>query len=249
MPLWLGETGENVSEWFTAMYPLAAELGIGYNIWPWKKMRTQNSPCSIRKPEGWDAILEYSRGGKLPDRTEAQKALDEYLDNMLLENCDENIQLHDAIFRRPGAVMRATDFDELGGAGVSYLCRRKVENPFSYRTDSGMEIVETDPNAQKEFGFDCLWRRFTLGLEAGEFACYTLFDIPAGAAIAVTLTCRRTARLRIEQDETELGEWGLSGENVSVTLPNVPLHVSDRSVLRIRVDSGRVELEKITTFR
>ena len=168
---------------------------------------------------------------------------------MLLENCDENVQLHDAIFRRPGAVMRATDFDELGGAGVSYLCRRKVENPFSYRTDSGMEIVEADPNAQKEFGFDCLWRRFTLGLEAGEFACYTLFDIPAGAAIAVTLTCRRTARLRIEQDETELGEWELSGENDSVTLPNVPLRVSDRSVLRIWVDSGRVELEKITTFR
>ena len=65
----------------------------------------------------------------------------------------------------------------------------------------------------------------------------------------MTLTCRRTARLRIEQDETELGEWGLSGENDSVTLPNVPLRVSDRSVLRIRVDSGRVELEKITTFR
>ena len=86
-------------------------------------------------------------------------------------------------------------------------------------------------------------------MEAGEFACYTLFDIPAGASIAVTLTCRRTARLRIEQDETELGEWGLSGENVSITLPNVPLRVSDRSVLRIRVDSGRVELEKITTFR
>ena len=65
----------------------------------------------------------------------------------------------------------------------------------------------------------------------------------------MTLTCRRTARLRIEQDETELGEWGLSGENVSVTLPYVPLRVSDRSVLRIWVDSGRVELEKITTFR
>lgn len=36
-PLWLGETGENVTEWFTAMYPLAAKLSIGYNLWPFKK--------------------------------------------------------------------------------------------------------------------------------------------------------------------------------------------------------------------
>ena len=40
-PLWLGETGENVTEWFTAMYPLAAELSIGYNLWPFKKWKLQ----------------------------------------------------------------------------------------------------------------------------------------------------------------------------------------------------------------
>lgn len=29
--------GENTNEWYVAFYPLCASLGIGYNLWPWKK--------------------------------------------------------------------------------------------------------------------------------------------------------------------------------------------------------------------
>jgi hypothetical protein len=31
-PLWLGETGESIPEWFAALYPLAVSLDIGYNL-------------------------------------------------------------------------------------------------------------------------------------------------------------------------------------------------------------------------
>ncbi|MBO6053777.1 MAG: cellulase family glycosylhydrolase, partial [Clostridia bacterium] len=64
--LYLGETGENDPRWFAAMYPLALANDIGVNIWPWKKMETGNSPCSVRKPAGWDWITGFARGGDRP---------------------------------------------------------------------------------------------------------------------------------------------------------------------------------------
>ena len=110
MALYLGETGENNMLWFAAMYPLAAELDIGYNIWPWKKMATESSPCSIRMPALWQKIMDYTKGGDRPSYAEAQAAFDEYLDNIRFENCDWVKNVIPSIFRRPGCSFRACDY-------------------------------------------------------------------------------------------------------------------------------------------
>ena len=110
MTLYLGETGENTAQWFAAMYPLAAELDIGYNIWPWKKMATASSPCSVRMPEFWQKIIDYTRGGDRPSYETAQTAFDEYLENIRFENCDFVENVIPSIFRRPGCSFRACDF-------------------------------------------------------------------------------------------------------------------------------------------
>ena len=89
-PLWLGETGENTIEWFNTMIPLALKLNIGVNMWPWKKMRCVNSPCSVEEPAGWRRLLDFARGGEKPGREEARALLEEYLHNMLIENCRIN---------------------------------------------------------------------------------------------------------------------------------------------------------------
>ena len=57
IPLWLGETGENKIDWYSAYYPMMLSFGIGYNLWTWKKMENQNSPFSVRKPDGWEQIV------------------------------------------------------------------------------------------------------------------------------------------------------------------------------------------------
>ncbi len=110
MTLYLGETGENNMQWFAAMYPLAAELDIGYNIWPWKKMDTGSSPCSIRPPKFWHKVIQYTHGGDRPSYENAQAAFDEYLDNIRFENCDFVENVIPSIFRRPGCEFRACDF-------------------------------------------------------------------------------------------------------------------------------------------
>ncbi|MGN1345376.1 MAG: glycoside hydrolase family 5 protein [Eubacteriales bacterium] len=110
MTLYLGETGENSMLWFAAMYPLAAELDIGCNVWPWKKLATDSSPCSIRPPKLWKKIVDYTRGGDRPSYTEAQEAFDEYLDNIRFENCDFVENVIPSIFRRPGCEFKACDY-------------------------------------------------------------------------------------------------------------------------------------------
>jgi len=86
-PVWVGETGEknNTMYWGTTQYFEANN--IGWAFWPWKKMNTKNTPYSIDKPEGWDEITAYSRGEGKPSRELAQKAFDELLENVKIENC------------------------------------------------------------------------------------------------------------------------------------------------------------------
>lgn len=115
MPLYLGETGENSMLWFAAMYPLAAELDIGCNIWPWKKMDTDSSPCSINRPALWDKIVAYTNGGDRPSYSDAQAAFSEYLENIKFENCKFVENVIPSIFRRPGSKFKACDYISASG--------------------------------------------------------------------------------------------------------------------------------------
>jgi endoglucanase len=56
VPLYMGEGGENNSEWYVGAFQLFEDHDISWNFWPWKKLDTFNSPCSIRMPNDWDKI-------------------------------------------------------------------------------------------------------------------------------------------------------------------------------------------------
>lgn len=111
LPLYLGESGENSQPWFAAMYPLCLQYDIGVNVWPWKKMTTDSSPCSIRRPALWDKVVRYTRQGDRPSYRDAQAAFDEYLGNIAYENCDHVPAVIASITRRPGCVLRAVNRD------------------------------------------------------------------------------------------------------------------------------------------
>lgn len=145
-PLYLGETGENHMEWFSAMYPMSAELNIGYNIWPWKKMDTDSSPCSVKKPDGWDDIIAYSHGGDRPSYAEAQAAFDGYLQNMRYENCDHVANVIPSIFRRPGCSIRA--------------CAWKQMENVAMVDEAGVAVTTDWEKAQAQFTADS-WAAYT----------------------------------------------------------------------------------------
>ncbi len=246
-PLWLGETGENISEWYTAMYPLAAELGIGYNLWPWKKMNCINSPCSIKKPQDFELITGYAKKGKHPGYEKAQSILDEYLENMKIENCVLHPGVTQAIFRQPGCTVRGTDFDEFPGRGKSCSGVFPEENIYCYRIGTGMEIRNKFPDTIQKFGFDCRWERFVLAMGEGEFADYSLFDIGKGSVVHCELFVGEDAQVAFYQGESLLERAKLKAGAERQVTENFLLNAAEKSVIRIFVEKGKIEVEKIVT--
>lgn len=229
-PLWLGESGENTPEWFAALYPLGARLGVGCNVWPWKKMECTNSPCSVKAPKNWEKFTAYTSGGERPSYEEAQAMLDEYLENMLLENCVENPDVSASVRREPGCSVRATDFDEGGCRG---FC--KTDALSGYRKGSGMEIVEPAVLPEKRFGFDCQWDSFLLALSPEEYAEYSLFGAKAGSSVCLEFAEGSSGTVSVFQDGRLLGQVP-AVEGVG---PALTLSPGDETVLRVQCVEGR----------
>lgn len=246
-PLWLGETGENVPEWFTAMYPLAAELSIGYNLWPYKKMGNANSPCTVQKPKDWDLIMDYTRRGKHPGYQKAQEILEEYLENIRLAACTLHPEITKAVFRQPGCIIRGSDFDQFPGKGISYSGIFPEENIYGYRLGTGMEIKNRFPNREQEFGFDCRWKRFVLALGREEFASYSLSDSKPDSVFRIRLFVEEDAEIIVSEGEKILARSRILAGGMRKEIGPFSLGEGEKKVIRIEVVSGKIEIEEILT--
>ncbi len=239
VPLWLGETGENTMEWFSAMMPLAAGLDIGFNMWPWKKMSCVNSPCSVIPPADWDLILDYARNGVHPGRETARRILNEYLENMLAEKCAVNDKLAANVFRRPGCTIAGTDFDEPTESASG-------PEPGTYRSGTGMSLFCRYPDREKRFAFDGDWSRYVLRLKRGESVGYTLYDVAPGSGLEVLCYAQEPSVLEVCQDGAPLGRFGLSADTEKRVLP-VRLNGAEACLLRLKALRGTVDIETLLT--
>ena len=246
-PLWVGETGENKIEWFNALTALSLSLDIGVNLWPWKKMVKQNdnSPCDIKQPEGWDEIITFIDGGKKPSYERAQQIFDEYLDNILIENCVHHTKIHDGIFKKPTFTIRATDFDQFPGQGQSFSGTANAGNEYRYRMDTKMRIEAVCEETEKEFWFDCGWDQLGLVLETGEFADYTVCSKDDDFKVSITLECQQPAKLKLIWTNGETAEISLDAS--VATIDTVPVTFNkDTGCLRVVVEEGKVRLHRLS---
>ena len=101
VPVFMGEGGENNTDWYAGAFRLLEDLDISWNFWTWKKLDTTNSPASIQKPSGWDEILSFAEGSPPPDQLRTKRILSQFLDNLPLDRCDYRAHVVRAIFRRP----------------------------------------------------------------------------------------------------------------------------------------------------
>ncbi len=257
-PLWLGETGENYPEWYAAMYPLALELSIGFNIWPWKKLsdrHVQNNPYRIRTPKNWKKITDYANGGVRPSYEEAQEIFDEFLENMKLENCEFSEKVHASLFRRPGTTLRATDFDELplADGSLPYAFNKAYENDTPYRKNTGAHLVNHYPDAARMFAFDTMMMRYTLGLEKGESIRYSFYDIASGNTLDITGFTKGCVRLSVTlladgtTKKTSEYAFGVQKSTASeaFAIRDLPLPDTEKLTVLIEVIDGSPELEEL----
>lgn len=110
VPLYLGESGENNTEWYTAMFPLCERLNIGWSFWSYKKMACENSPVTFARPAGWDALMEHIGSGAAMPKEEAQRIFDEFLSCISSPIC--NTRVIGALTRTPPFVLPCEAFDE-----------------------------------------------------------------------------------------------------------------------------------------
>lgn len=111
VPIFMGEGGENNTDWYTGAFRLFEDLDISWNFWTWKKMDTTNSPASIARPAGWNEVVAYvdddagddhdHSAGERPAVERARTALAEFLDNLPLQRCHYHDDVPRTLFRRP----------------------------------------------------------------------------------------------------------------------------------------------------
>lgn len=99
VPIYIGETGENTDEWVMDFRLLLDQNNINWCFWPYKKMDNTKGIMNFTMPEDYAAISRYSQSDRssfekirenMPDRTLVQKALNQFLENCLYENCFQN---------------------------------------------------------------------------------------------------------------------------------------------------------------
>lgn len=225
VPLWMGESGENSNTWFTEAIRLVEDHEIGWAWWQSKKMGI-NNPLEVRVPVGYQALLDYWSGkGAKPAPDAAWRTLQQWLDNMRIENNIYHKDVIDAMFRqvrdtttRPfiihtinsGAVIRAVDFD-LGRQGMAYMDRDTA----SYQYTPGVHTTGNRGRAYRNDGVDI--RKddggyYVFSIEDGEWLQYTI-SVPRAGQYGVVL---QTA------SDTDSGQLSLWCDGVE-TLPRIVL--------------------------
>lgn len=118
MPIYMGEGGEHNLEWLYAAFRLYEAHGIGWNLWPWKKLDTLTSPASVLAPERWDDVIASIGGEARLTRDEARAVLDELLGAIAIDRCILRPEVVAAVTGDRPAVIPAWayGFDGAGGS-------------------------------------------------------------------------------------------------------------------------------------
>jgi endoglucanase len=145
LPIYMGEGGENNLDWIQTAFQLFEDHDISWNFWPWKKIDTLTSPCSVEAPPGWPESILHD-----PDPEKAWSTLEELLHRMTITRCTYRPELVNAMFRRAPLRLPATGFS-FKGSGESYGTTAASPRP-DFRPDDDVTIRHaTGPTGSLNF--------------------------------------------------------------------------------------------------
>ena len=154
LPVYMGETGENNLDWMQTAFQLYEDSGMSWNLWPWKKIDTVTSPCSVDPPDGWTALVEYARGvtDVRPTSEQAWTVLCDLLERLDLSRCTYRQDVVNAVMRRAPLRIPASGFG-FRGPGLSYQTSGATPLP-GYRRDDqvSLECDNLDADGAPTFG-------------------------------------------------------------------------------------------------
>ena len=120
LPVYMGEGGENNLDWIQTAFQLYEDCNISWCFWPWKKVETFTSPCSVDAPSEWEKVVTYARTKvDKPDEEEARRIFTELTQAVALSDCSYRPEVVQALLRRAPLRIASTGFG-FRGRGVSY---------------------------------------------------------------------------------------------------------------------------------
>ncbi|WP_345952560.1 cellulase family glycosylhydrolase [Mucilaginibacter sp. PAMB04168] len=252
VPLWLGESGENSNTWFTEAIKLVEGHNIGWSWWQEKKIGI-NNPLEIKLTPSYQKLLNYWNGkGDKPAQQEAIAALDEFLENIKLENTTYHRDVTDAMFRQvqssatvpfkkhivtKNATINAVDYD-LGSQRMAYYDK----DTSSYQYTPGVRTQGNRGRAYRNDGVDIEaddTGYHIFSIEDSEWLQYTI-DVKAKGTYTVKLTV-----------SSEVGKGKVSvitgGKSTSIPLAiTVPSKAWHEVVVKgIKLDKGSNKIKVI----
>jgi aryl-phospho-beta-D-glucosidase BglC (GH1 family)/ribosomal protein L25 (general stress protein Ctc) len=168
-PVWVGETGERNPAIYFATTQYFEKNNIGWAFWPWKKIDNRQVVYSVKAPDGYDKIIEYSRGGEKPSKEMAEQVFNQLLENIKVENCDFLEHITQAMLRQVPAKIYAVNYGH-DGEGISYSVNDTAKAQF-YRTNEPVKTVlmPEEPEQRRRN------QEIAIVLNEGENTSYTVF--------------------------------------------------------------------------
>ncbi|HEY9167597.1 MAG TPA: cellulase family glycosylhydrolase [Candidatus Kryptonia bacterium] len=106
VPIWLGESGENKFAWIKSFRELLEGNDIGWCFWPYKKLDSKSCIASIKMTKEYESLMRFAESDRSnfekirknrPETGVVHKALNDYLKNIALANCEINSLYLDAL--------------------------------------------------------------------------------------------------------------------------------------------------------
>jgi len=226
LPVYMGEGGENNLGWVQTAFQLYEDCNISWCFWPWKKIETLTSPCSVNAPAGWEGVVAYGRT-KLdkPDDEVAWRVLTELTQALALSDCSYRPEVVQALLRRAPVRVPSTGFG-FRGRGVSYQTAEAL--PLSgFRSDDSVTIRDATGARPSTLDF-----HYTAGASSSP-EHELLVCLSAGDWVAYEIALAVPGRLDIA---VQIG----AGQKATDRAAN-----GDRPALDIIVDDERAELQAI----
>lgn len=169
-PVWVGETGERNPVIYFGTTQYFEYNNIGWSFWPWKKINNRQVLYSVKEPEGYDKIVEYSRGGEKPSKELAEKAFTQLLENIKIENCDFLEHISQSILRQVPARVYAVNYGH-DGAGFSFWANDTINAEY-YRKNEPVKTALLPADTTKR------WQNndIAIVLNAAEGTLYNVFS-------------------------------------------------------------------------
>lgn len=257
VPLWIGECGASPIH-NTVFFDICAHYGVAYTPWAWKT--AESGPYGVNSvahplPKDWDKIHKYILGGPRPSYAEAQRIMDELIENLKLEHCVVNYDNPRTAAKHPDITLPGAAYDMFNEDGSRYYGSWELSNYLDFRLEDRTKLVWAtekpkpypvfnwydDPNVQR---YDPL-EDLALELQAGEFANYTVREVEKLCRVTVEGIGEGKAEMLCNGEK--VGEISLPAGSIlsPVCAGTLTIPAAEEAIVTIKVTEGTLTIKNV----